>query len=42
MSLLEVENLSVRIGKVAPVDGVSFSSAAGETFARAALPSCFT
>ncbi len=33
MSLLQVENLGVRIGDVAPVDGVSFAIDAGETFA---------
>lgn len=32
MSLLQVENLTVRIGDVVPVDGVSFSIAAGQTF----------
>jgi peptide/nickel transport system ATP-binding protein len=33
MSLLQVENLSVRIGDVSPVDGVAFAIDAGETFA---------
>ncbi len=33
MSLLEIDDLSVRIGDVAPVDGVSFSIDAGETYA---------
>jgi peptide/nickel transport system ATP-binding protein len=33
MSLLQVENISVHIGDVVPVDGVSFSIDAGETFA---------
>jgi len=33
MSLLQVENLSVHIAGVTPVDGVSFSIDAGETFA---------
>lgn len=33
MSLLQVENLAVRIGKIAPVDGVSFGIDGGETFA---------
>ena len=33
MSLLNVENLGVRIGQAAPVDGVSFAIEAGETFA---------
>lgn len=32
MSLLQVENLGVRIGDVAPVDGVSFSIDAGESY----------
>ncbi len=32
MSLLKVENLRVRIGEVVPVDGISFSIDAGETF----------
>ena len=32
MSLLNVDNLSVRIGGVTPVDGVSFSIDAGESF----------
>jgi peptide/nickel transport system ATP-binding protein len=33
MSLLQVENLSVHIADVTPVDGVSFTLDAGETFA---------
>jgi peptide/nickel transport system ATP-binding protein len=33
MSLLQVENLTVRIGGVTPVDGVSFSIDTGESFA---------
>lgn len=33
MSLLQVENLSVHIADVTPVDGVSFNIDAGETFA---------
>ncbi|HYP68765.1 MAG TPA: ABC transporter ATP-binding protein [Thiobacillaceae bacterium] len=33
MSLLQVENISVRLGDSVPVDGMSFTIAAGETFA---------
>ena len=40
MSLLAVENLGVRIGGVAPVDGVSFGIDAGETFALLGESGC--
>ncbi len=40
MSLLQVENLVVKIGDATPVDGVSFSLAAGETMALLGESGC--
>jgi peptide/nickel transport system ATP-binding protein len=40
MSLLEVRDLSVAIGDVLPVEGVSFAIAAGETFALLGESGC--
>ncbi len=40
MSLLKVDNLTVKIGAGAPVDNVSFSIAKGETFALLGESGC--